>query len=360
MSINLKQLSKILKLSPTTVSRALAGYDDVSERTRQRVQKAAELHGYQPNPVARRLQKGRTEAIGIVLPPGTNYFSGTFFTELLGGISEHLSQSEHDLVIAIAPDMESEFQALRRMVEGKRVDGVFLVQSRIHDARIQYLHEKQFPFVVYGRTETPEPYAYIDMNGTRIFQEACEYLYDLGHRRIAFINGPEELFFPRCCKMGYLQGLEKLGIPFDPKLLRHWHGTTAENGGYRHTLDLMRLPDPPTALLCFTEASQGVLRGLGDLGLQGGRDVSVIGYDDLEVARYSSPPLTTMSPPVRQVGQRLVEVLFALIQGAEPHHFQEIWEPAFVFRKSTGPGPWSSQARSPATFGAETLARTGT
>ncbi len=339
MSTNLKQLAKLLGLSTTTVSRALAGYPDVSEVTRRRVRAEAKAHGYQPNPVARRLQKGRTEAIGIILPPGQNYFSDTFFTELLGGISETMAIKEHDLVLTVASDMENESQAMRRMVEGKRVDGVILVQSRLDDPRIRYLQEQQFPFVVYGRTESETPYAFIDVNGTRAFREATDFLIELGHRRIALINGPSVFYFPKCCAAGYRQALQAAQIEWDDSLVCSTQGTSPDNGGYLHTLELMRLPDPPTGLLCFTEAAPGVFRALSQLNLQAGQDVSVIGYDDLELARYSAPPLTTLRPPVREIGRRLIEILISLIGGGLPENFQEIREAHLTFRQSTGVGP---------------------
>ncbi len=343
MSTNLKQLAKLLGLSTTTVSRALAGYPDVSESTRRRVRAEAKAHGYQPNPVARRLQKGRTEAIGIILPPGQNYFNDTFFTELLGGISETLAVKEHDLVLTVAPDVENENQALCRMVEGKRVDGIILVQSRLEDPRIQYLQQQQFPFVVYGRTESEQPYAFVDVNGTQAFREAGEFLLELGHRRIALINGPEVFFFPKCCAEGYHQALQSAQIDWDDALVFSTQGTSPDNGGYLHTLELMRLPDPPTGLLCFTEAAPGVFRALSQLNLQAGQDVSVIGYDDLELARYSTPPLTTLRPPVKEIGRRLVEILLSLVGGARPEDFQEIREAPLTFRQSTGVGPHQRQ-----------------
>ena len=124
MTINLKQLSKLLKLSPTTVSRALADYPDVSAKTRARVKQMAIQQGYQPNPVARRLQKGKTETIGIVITPEQNYFSDTFFIDLLSGISNQITRAGYELILGVASDEEHEMQSMRRMVEGKRVDGM--------------------------------------------------------------------------------------------------------------------------------------------------------------------------------------------------------------------------------------------
>ena len=119
MAINLRQLAKLLNLSPTTVSRALAGYSDVSDGTRLRVREIAKKHKYFPNPVAQRLQKGKTETIGLALSPGYNYFKDSFFIDLLAGVSSNLSKIGYDLTIAIAADSNKEIESLKRMVQGK-------------------------------------------------------------------------------------------------------------------------------------------------------------------------------------------------------------------------------------------------
>ena len=188
MPVNLRQLAEKLELSTTTVSRALAGYSDVSSDTRHRVREAAKKHNYHPNPVAQRLQKGKTETIGIVLSPGQNYFKDTFFLDLLSGISVSLGKIGFDLTISVAPDSQHEIDSLHRMVQGKRVDGIILTLTKAQDERISYLLDKNFPFILYGRTEDPRPHAFLDMDGELAFRESCKYLIDLGHKRIALIN----------------------------------------------------------------------------------------------------------------------------------------------------------------------------
>ena len=162
----------MLELSPTTVSRALAGYPDVSSKTRSRVLEAANKFDYFPNPVAQRLQKGKTETIGIVLSAEQDYFKDTFFLELLTGISVRLRKIGYDLTIAVAPDSRQEIDSLHRMVQGKRVDGIILTMTKTRDDRISYLLDNNFPFVLYGRTEDPRQHAFLDMDGELAFRES--------------------------------------------------------------------------------------------------------------------------------------------------------------------------------------------
>lgn len=337
MSLNLRQLSKILELSPTTVSRALAGYPDVSPITRRRVQESAKEHGYHPSPVAQRLQKGKTEAIGIVLPPGQ--FKDTFFLELLAGISISLSKVNYDLTIAVASDETDEMDSLRRMVQGKRVDGMILTMTKAHDPRITYLIDLNFPFALYGRTKEKRAYAFLDMDGERAFNEACDYLIDLGHKRIAIVNGEPDFMFSHFCLEGYCNSLKKNNIEFRSELVRYWKHEDLVSSSYLQTIEIMNLPKPPTAIVFQTEASVGILKALQELKLEVGIDVSLIGYDDLEIAKTNNPPLTIMRPPTSNAGERLVSMLMDIINGHSGEKLQEILKADMVCRQSTGPAP---------------------
>ncbi len=336
MNVNLRQLAKLLELSPTTISRALAGYSDVSSKTRRRVQDAAKKHNYHPNPVAQRLQKGKTETIGIALSASQNYFKDTFFLDLLAGISVSLSKVGYDLAISVAPDAEHEIDSLHRMVQGKRVDGMILTLTKAIDKRISYLLDQNFPFVLYGRTEDPRPHAFLDIDGELAFREACKSLIELGHTRIALINGEPEYMFPIFCLEGYRNGLKSGGLPFDPELVKEWRHQDIQLSSFQQTLALMELPQPPTAILFHTETAAGILQALKKINLKVGDDISLVGYDDLEIAKTNIPPLTIMRPPGRNAGEQLVGMLMEVIDGRSPDELHKIWQAEMVLRQSTG------------------------
>ena len=336
MNVNLRQLAKLLELSPTTISRALAGYSDVSSKTRCRVQDAAKKHNYHPNPVAQRLQKGKTETIGIALSASQNYFKDTFFLDLLAGISVSLSKVGYDLAISVAPDAEHEIDSLHRMVQGKRVDGMILTLTKAIDKRISYLLDQNFPFVLYGRTEDPRPHAFLDIDGELAFREACKSLIELGHTRIALINGEPEYMFPIFCLEGYRNGLKSGGLPFDPELVKEWRHQDIQLSSFQQTLALMKLPQPPTAILFHTETAAGILQALKKINLKVGEDISLVGYDDLEIAKTNIPPLTVMRPPGRNAGEQLVGMLMEVIDGRSPDELHKIWQAEMVLRQSTG------------------------
>lgn len=343
MSLTLRELAAHLNLSITTVSRALAGYDDVSATTRQRVLKAAQELGYQPNPLGQRLRKGRTEAVGLVIPSRAGQFGDAFFLQLAASLGEGLREHGLDLLVTACPAGPDELECYRHLVEGKRVDAMVLARTRSHDPRILYLAEKRIPFVCHGRSETPVSFPYLDVDGEYGFHIATRHLAALGHRRIGIINAPEELNFAHHRVRGYARALSELGLPWDPSLVEH--GDLTEESGYRAALRLLGAADPPTALVCANDLMAiGAMHAVREGGMRPGKDVSIIGYDDLPVARFTDPPLTTLRQPIDVGGRRLAELLIRHIAGTPAEELQEVHLPELVLRGSHGPPPGAAGA----------------
>ena len=171
----LKDLAAKLGLSITTVSSGLSGYSKVAESTRQRVLAAADEMGYVPDVTARRLQKGRTDTLGFVIPTHGPRFSDPFFSELLAGMGNEASRHNFDLLVSTRPPDTSEEQAVyRRMAEGRLVDGMFVVQTRVEDWRIRYLSKIDLPFVSFGRSDLDLDFAYVDEDGRASVEPGCQ------------------------------------------------------------------------------------------------------------------------------------------------------------------------------------------
>lgn len=336
--MNLKKLAEILELSPTTVSRALMGYSDVSEKTRKRVIKAAKQHNYTPNRSAQRLKKGKSDVIGFILPTFPGAFEDPFFLKLIAGAGDLLSEKGIDLMLTASLNKRDEIGVVERMVRGQRVDGIILARPRFLDERVEFMLDQNFPFVCHGRTQVSRPHAFLDVDGELAFEESCQHLLELGHTRIALLNGKPEFMFPQHRFAGYKKALLAKNLPFDPNLVLE--GDTTEEFGFEAVKKLMQQTVPPTAFLCGTDRiAFGALRGIQFLGLKAGEDVSVIGYDDLPMASHSIPPLTTMHQPIQEAGKRITEMLFALIEGQPAEELQEIWKATLMVRDSV-----SSQA----------------
>ena len=334
--MTLKELAHILNLSPTTVSRALMGYSDVSEKTRKRVLKAAARHHYTPNTNAQRLKKGKSDVIGLLLPSQPGAFEEPFFLKLIAGVGEYLVEQGLDLLLTSGNRQVSDMELVEKMVHSRRVDGIILSRPKFLDERVEFMQEQGFPFVCHGRTQFSRPHAFLDVDGERAFRQACQRLLDFGHRRIALLNAKPEFMFAQHRFLGYKRALENAGIALDSHLVCEGHLT--EEFGFAASQHLMQQAHPPTAFLCATDRiALGVLRGVQFLGLRAGSDVSVIGYDDLPIASHSIPPLTTMHQPIQESGRRVAEMLVSLIGGTPSEELQEVWQATLVARESDGP-----------------------
>jgi len=275
--MNLKALSQSLGLSPTTVSRALAGYSDVSPVTRQRVQEAAKAAGYQPDTTARRLATGKAEAVGIVYPFGESGLGDPRFIEVVAGISDGLAEANMDLLIASARP-QTELDTYRRLTSARTVDALIVANTLLDDPRTKFLQEREFPFVAYGRTNSSVPYAWFDFDNQAGARVATERLIEFGHKRIALIHGPRSVTFASQRRAGFCDAMRHAGIQLDPALMIEV--ALNRTGGYEAMRKLLALPDPPSAVLVDNNLSGvGALRGIGDAGKTPGRDISLIVYD---------------------------------------------------------------------------------
>jgi len=334
--MTLRRLADELGLSPTTVSRALAGYDDVAAATRAKVVRAAKRLGYVPNAAAAGFRTGRSRAVGVVLPAQPGHFDDPFFLQVLTAIGRRLAEADFDLLVAAAQPGEAELKVYRRLVDARRVDGMIVARARLDDERIAFLQDRDFPFIVHGRTRTKRPYAWLDIDGHAAFRDATLRLAAMGHRRIALINAPDHYTFAHYREAGWRAAHAALAMPTGE--FRAAEAT--EENGHRLAAELLALRVPPTALLCGTDRlAVGALRAIAQAGLGAGRDVSVIGYDDLPVASYTQPALTTVAQPWTQAGEKLVEMLLALFAGAKPEMLCELWQGKLVVRGSDGPVP---------------------
>jgi len=332
----LRALASSLGLSITTVSRALDGYGDVASSTRERVRLAAEAANYRPNATARRLRLGSTETVSLVLPGDPGHFDEPLYMELLAALGARLDAAGLDLMVLAARSAAEELALYRRLVEGRRTDGIVLARTRVEDPRIRYLAECGIPFVVMGRTEVTRPYAHVDGDGTAAFAEATRRLIALGHREIAYVGAPPEFMFSKLRRAGWAAAMTAAELR--PAISAATAAT--EPGGLAAVRALLRSTPRPTALLCATDRiAIGGLRAIKEAGLVAGRDVSIVGHDNLSASAFTEPALTTMELPIAKVGTRLAEMLIALIGGADRRDFAEVWPVLPIERASTGPSP---------------------
>ncbi|MFO7682158.1 MAG: LacI family DNA-binding transcriptional regulator [Chloroflexota bacterium] len=337
MAVTLKDIAHIAGVSITTVSRGLADYDDVAAETRQHIRQIAQELGYRPNLLARRLQKKRTDTIGFILPTFGPRFSDPFFSEFLAGIGNETAVHEYDLLVSThAPDSSGEQQAYQRAAQGGWVDGLIVVRTREDDARIKLLHEHNFPFVAFGRSGCGLDFPYVDEDSAAGMRLLVQHFVDLGHRRIGFIAPPDNLMFGRQRREGFLETMSANGLEVAPEWLVV--SDLTQRGGAEATGQLLGAGLGVTAVIAGNDLMAiGAINRIQQHGLQVGHGIALGGFDDIPLAAYTSPPLTTIHQPIYEIGRQVCAMLIALVNGLMPTPAHILLEPTLIIRESSGP-----------------------
>jgi LacI family transcriptional regulator len=337
--MNLKEFSRKLGLSQTTVSRALSGYPEVKAETRERVADAARKYGYHPNRAAIGLATGRSGAIGIIFHGGSEF--GPHTSEFMGGLGTILEKEGLDMLLSTVDSREAELATYRRLAASKRVDAVILHTPAVEDDRIALLSQLGLPFILHGRTRSPVPFHFMDIDNFDAIYSATKYLIGLNHKRIAFINGLKGRTFAEDRDAGYQRAYDEADIAIDPALLGN--GEFTDDMGFQIMSGFLALPNRPTAVLAGSMMSAlGAMRAIRTSGLKLGQDVSLIAHDD--VFPYISgdhmvPTISVTRSSMRAAGVRIGEMLLDILSGNQTDWINEVWPVELVLRDSTGPAP---------------------
>ncbi len=347
MPVTIRDVARRLRLSITTVSRALDGYDDVAAETRQRVIRAARQMGYAPSRAARQLRRRRADAIGYILPASGPHFTDPFFSEFIAGLGDEASLRNIDLMVSTAaPNGAAEQRLYQRWVQSRVVDGFVLSRMRMRDWRAKYLSQNNFPFVAHGHTLLHLEYPYIEVDSRGGFARLVTHLVALGHHRIAYVGAPRGVTLQSDRLAGYREGLAAAGLAYDETLVAE--GDLSRRGGYQAAQQLFALSPPPTALVGVNDLTAiGALRAARERGLVVGRDIAIAGYDGTEDAEHAQPPLTTLRQPTYNTARRLVGMLLACLAGEPLAEPQVILQPELIIRESTTGASNSAQMQDP-------------
>lgn len=325
--MSLKAIAKQLGISVTTVSRALNGYDDVSQETRARVEAEAQRRGYRPNTFARRLKMGTIDAVGLVFPVHPAPLNNNVFLEMVGEISHELARHDIDLLL-IADDEQADKHGYMRMVQGRRVDALIVAHTLDDDPRLAQLQASGFPFLALGRSRLAQPYAWFDFDNYAGTCRATRHLIQQGHQRIALLGENNNQAFILQRRNGYLDALREAGL--SDAWLRSVPAT--RRGGYQATLELLRLPEPPTAIItdCNTHGD-GAAMALAHLGrLTGDNRVALVVYDGLPQDSIIETDVAAVIQSTRQgVGRQIADMVRRLIAGEDLAMLQVLWQPEF-------------------------------
>jgi LacI family transcriptional regulator len=334
--MRLKDLAEHLGLSQTTVSRALNGYPEVNESTRQRVADAADRLGYRPNASALRLATGRAGAIGLVLRGADEL--GPHMSEFLSGVGGHMASREIDMLVTTVSTEAEELAAYRRLAASQKVDAFILHSPTTSDARAELMLELGMPFVLHGRTDIGHPVAWLDIDNTGALERATTHLLDLGHRRIALLNGLKGQTFAEHRELGYLAALSSRGVAADRAFMAN--AVFTDEAAFRTAQAMLERSPHPTAFLAGSMMTAlGVFRAIRQAGLELGKDVSMIAHDDVFPylnADNMYPTMSTTRSPIRQAGARIAELITQVLAGKPMADVHELWPVELVLRESSG------------------------
>jgi LacI family transcriptional regulator len=336
MTITIRDLAEKLNLSITTVSRALDGYSDVAEETRQRVIEAAREMGYVPSYAARQLRRKRADAIGYILPTSSPQFSDPFYVNFLTGLCDEVASQKLDLLVtSCPPGSESEKNQYRRWVQSRRVDGMVFNRVRLQDWRLEFLAQNNIPFISLEKSDVVKDAPYIEVDDQAGMQELVTHLAARGHQRIGFIGASPDLVIHANRFSGYRAGLAAAGIEYDPEL--YLEGDLTEAGGYQAASSLLNHQPRPSAILGINDLTAlGVFRAAKERGIYVGTELAIAGYDGIKETEFTNPPLTTLYQPTYEIARQLAQMLVKLVEGETLAEPQITIKPQLVIRASTG------------------------
>jgi LacI family transcriptional regulator len=311
--VSMRDVARLAGVSVATVSAVINEKGTVSTALTERVAKAMQALDYHPDHIARSLRVGRSNVIGMIVPD----ISNLFFAEILRGVEESSEQKGYSVILCDSNEDSARERRHLATLYSRRVDGVLLASS-ISQAAHDRLTLRRFPIVFIDSVPAGVENGVVIVDNVEAAYTATRHLIDLGHRRIAIISGRLDRSVGLDRMNGYRKALQEAGIWTPEEFIQH--GDFHVESGYRCGSELMRLTVPPTAIFsCNNRMTLGLLRALGDLGINCPGRVSVVGFDDVDWSTTFSPRLTCVAQPTYEIGKRATEMLLEKILAADGH-----------------------------------------
>jgi DNA-binding LacI/PurR family transcriptional regulator len=332
-----QDVADLAGVSRTTVSFVLNNVPGmkISEETRQRVLEAAQQLNYYPASAARTLASGKTHRIGLVLCEQRDHLmADAFLPPFLRGLSDLAQQESYRVVFQSGEDKAGE-TAYVGLLREQQVDGLIVSAPRSDDSQLSRLYEEGYPLVLHGRLPDCD-LPFVDIDNVGGAHKAVSHLIGLGHRRIGLItNAPLSYTSSQDRLTGYRQALQEAALPLDDELVRY--GEFSPESGRKAMESLLALPSPPSAVLVASDVvALGAMAAVRKQGIRIPQDIALVGFDDIFLAAYVSPPLTTVRLPAYGLGWAAGDMLIRLINEDDLVEKQMLLESELVIRQSCG------------------------
>jgi len=328
---SIKDIARMANVSHSTVSRALRESHLVNASTAEKIQRIARESGFRVSAVARGLVTRKTHTIGVVVTTIADPFIG----EVVSGIEQAANDNGYSVFLADSnADPEREKKVVRSFAE-RRVDGIVVAASRVGALYVPLLSEMKVPIVLLNNQHPGEFVHSVVIDNVEGSRQATKHLIDLGHRRIAYLGDRFGYQSDTERFSGYRRALDEAGVPFLPELVVHGDGKA--DAASQAMEKLLALEEPPEAVFCYNDMTAlGALRLIRLHGLQVPQDISLVGFDDLFLASYVQPPLTTVRQPMHRMGMLAMESLLRVMAGETAGETIRV-SAELIVRESTAP-----------------------
>lgn len=328
---SIRDVAKSAGVSVSTVSHVINKTRFVSEETQTKVLDAMKELKYKPNRLASSLRRKdkRTHTLGLLIPDSAN----PFFAEVSRGVEDACFEAGYSVFLCNSDDDPQKELNYIEVLLGKQIDGIILVSAGIHNDALALLATNNIPFVLVDREVSGSIIDSVLVNNEEGGCQATEYLIELGHTRIGCIAGPS-LINPSAARVqGYRKALSKYNLVQDDSLIVA--GDFRAQSGFEATKELLDLDEPPTAIFaCNDMMAVGVLHAIDEVGLSVPGDISIVGFDDIPLASFTPPPLTTISQPSQEMGLRAARMVIERIEDANLPPRSETLSTTLITRKS--------------------------
>ena len=345
----MKDVAERASVSVTTVSHVLNKTRYVDRKLVRRVEDAFRSLGYQPNALARGLRRQETRMLGMVVPDNRNLY----FAELARSVEDACFELGYNVILCNSDEDPAKESAYLSLLAEKRVDGIVFVASGTDRSGVQALLQHKIPVVALDRELKGMNCDSIIVDNRDGGRQATLHLISGNHRRIGCISGPKNLASAKDRLQGYRDALAEARLPVEPALIQM--GNFHIEGGYTAVQALLNLPNRVTAIFAANDLMAiGALRGIAARGLRVPEDVAIVGFDDIALAMYTEPPLTTVRQPIREIGKLATELIMARVNGERKEPQSRRLQTSLIVRESCGikvpahPRPKAKQQRQPA------------
>jgi LacI family transcriptional regulator len=330
----IKDIARVAGVSVTTVSRALNGYSDVNEKTRQKIAAVAKELNYSPNTLARGLVMQKSKTIGLLVSGiSRESVKDNFTFEVLCGVNERASTLGYDLILFNTNTMMQREKTYTQLCRERRVDGAIIQGIKKEDPYLKEVVESDIPCVLVDIPVHSNSVGYVTTDNALGAKKAVEHLASLGHKHIGMINGHEDAFVSQERLNGYREALKECGLSFRSEWVVS--GDFEEKKAEKAAREFLNRHKEVTAIFCASDLmALGALKACKELGLHVPKDISIVGYDNIVLASYSSPNLTTVGQEVYQIGYQAADLLIEMLEGKETNTKRYL-DTKLIIREST-------------------------